>query len=36
MKPLACVIFLVLTLRELLRNSIADWPVSAQARPPAG
>jgi len=35
MKPLACIIFLILTLRELLRKSIADWPPSVQARPPA-
>jgi hypothetical protein len=35
MKPLACIIFLILMVRELLRNRIADWPVSTQAGPPA-
>jgi hypothetical protein len=35
MKPLACVIFIILMLRELLRKSIADWPESARPRLPA-
>jgi hypothetical protein len=29
MKPLACIIFIILMLRELLRGSVADWPAPA-------
>ncbi|MGD0390217.1 MAG: glycosyltransferase family 87 protein [Tepidisphaeraceae bacterium] len=35
MKPLACIIFIILLLHELLRNSGADWPEPTRPRLPA-